>query len=159
MMVDVKHGFVNVLHPMSENVDGHHRHCNAVDHVRGVGVVHPEVLPEAQRFGFEPGFLHFNENHTFLAVIVANGGGEVDSENREGVACGVGVLVWAQFHFHHILFQQSGKYGSCHTLVFHQVLEDDVVYGVGDFHVMLGFISEGKDKHFFLNRCSNKVKS
>ena len=140
VVVHVDDGFLNVAYAMAEQVHRHHgigvALWRVVAYVYLIAVLRAEVLAETQRLRVEPRLLQLYQHHavfqlSILGVFLAHRGGKVDAEHREGVACGIDILVWAHLHFHHVLLQQCRKDGLGYAFVRHDVLEHGVVNRVG----------------------------
>ena len=67
LMVDIEHGHVDVPHPVSENINCHHRDAVGraqllLHHIFLVGILGAEILPEAQGLRVQPRLLQLDEN-------------------------------------------------------------------------------------------------
>ena len=150
LVMDIDDWLLDVAHFMSQQIDGNGGQRIVAFHVLRVRVVHAEILAEAQRLGLKPRLLQLYENQMLRAVVLADGGSEVDTIDRKRVALVVGIFMWAHFHLYHILLQQRRENGAGNALVFHQILEDDVVNRIGYYHICCTFVC--KDSYFSLMR-------
>ena len=108
LVIDIQDRLFDVAHLVPENIDRHHRQGGAVlalgVDVLGTGVLHAEILSEAQCLRFHPRLLQFNEDQMERSVLLLHGRPEVDAEDRERIAADVGVLVRPHLHSHHLFF-------------------------------------------------------
>ena len=134
VMVHVNHGRVDIAHSVAKQIDSHHGECVLVfavfDNVLLSAVLRTEVLSEAQRLRFQPGFLQFDKHQMLVTIVFAYSGGEVNAKHGDAIARGVDILVRTLLYLHHSLFQEGREYGAGDALVLHEVFEYRVVYGV-----------------------------
>ena len=147
LMVDIEHRLFDVPHLVPKEIDSHHRQGIGTVHVLRVGVVHAQILSEAQCLGLQPCLLQFNEYQSFRAVLLTDSSSEVDAEYRERIALAVGVLMWPHLHLDDVLSEQCRQDGAGDALVLHQVLEHDVVNRVCYNHIACCLFSLAKIVH------------
>ena len=134
-MFDIKNSFFNVAHTMSEQINGHHRDATArqmivLQHVIRVGILCAQVLTEAERFGFEPRFLQFNQYQVGVTIFLAHFGCKIDAKHGYFVAIHISIFVFTHFHFHHRFFEQGRKQDFHYTFVFKPIFENGVINGI-----------------------------
>ena len=76
--------------------------------------------------------LQLDEHVLLMPVLVYSHRTVVEAEHRHGVALHVDELVAPRLNMHHLLAQQGGEQDFHHALVLHEVLERQVVDGVGN---------------------------
>ena len=85
VMVHVNHGRIDIAHSVAKQIDSHHRECVLVfavfDNVLLSAVLRTEVLSEAQRLRFQPGFLQFDKHQMLVTIVFAYSGGEVNAKH------------------------------------------------------------------------------
>ena len=149
-MTHIHHGCFYAAHLVAQQVNGYHGQCVYVTaiarHVGIVGILKTKILAETQHLCLHPRLLHLYEDGLTLSLAVDDGGTEVDAVDGEVVGEWVVVLVVTHVHLHHLLLQQGRKYGAGNALVFHEILEHNVVNRIGYYHgyyALLQFAAKG----------------
>ena len=132
LVMYIEHRFLYLSHAMAQQIDSHHGQRIAVgSHVLRITVLSAQILAEAQCLRFQPCLLQLYKDDLHAAVVLSNLRSEVDAEDRQCVALLIGVLMGSQLHFQHFLLKEGRENGACHSFVFHEVFEDNVVNGIG----------------------------
>ena len=137
LVIDIQHRLLHITHLVPQQIDGHHWQCmTGILHVLGVGIVHAQILAEAQCLRFQPGLLQFYQYQFLMAVLVAHRCAKVDTEHGQRFTVVVAVLMRPHLHCHHVNLQQGRQDGAGDALVLHQILEYDVVNRVCYLHTV-----------------------
>ncbi len=109
-VVDVDNRHLNIPHPMSEEINGHHGYGKAIVAVMAniafITVLCAQVLPEAQRLRLQPCLLQLYKDEMLAAVALPDGSREVDTKHGNLVTRLIGVFVWTRLDAHDIFLQQ-----------------------------------------------------
>ena len=146
LVVYIHHGGFYPSHLVPQQVDGHHGQGvnapTATCHVAGVGILETQILAEPQHFCFHPRLLHLNQDGLPISLAINDGGTKVYAVDGEIVGEFVVVLVVAHVYLYHLLFQKGRENGAGYTLVFHEVLEYDIINWVGYYHGLYNLIAK-----------------
>ena len=143
LRADVDDRLVRQAEVVAEQVDGHDRHGAAVgpaeQAVAGRELL-AEVAPEAPDHRRRLRLLHLDQHLAQAPVHGSHPSGEVHADDRQRQAIVAGAiardrpLLRPEFERLHVEARDLSHQQPGDPVALHQVLEDDVVDGVGDFH-------------------------
>ena len=138
LVTHIDYRFLDVTYGMPQQINGHHGQgmpVGTVAHdVLWILVMYAEILAETQRFCWQPRLLQFYQDELFLAIILKDGGSEVNTKDGQALLLSVDVLVWTHFNLHNILFQQCRENSACNAFILHEVFEHSVVDRICNCH-------------------------
>ena len=136
LVVDIQHRFLYISYLMPQQIHCNHR--NAIPHrifillhILRVCILCTKILPETQCFRFKPCLLQFYKYKMNLTVCLAHLSSKIYAKHRDFVPTPIGVFMLSHFCLNNFFFQKCRQQRLNYTFIFHQILEDNIIYGIG----------------------------